>query len=79
MSFLGNMMSHSVLFDETQNKANDRPEVWRPTLVSNSITLARSKIEYTQCKFSDAPHRADKKVRIGTHVIHKRVSFKYFG
>lgn len=41
--------------------------------------LSKSKIEYVKCKFSDTLQEPDGKVRVDTHVIPKRESFKYLG
>jgi len=41
--------------------------------------LSRTKIEYLECKFSNAFHEADVEVMLETQVISKKASSKYLG
>ncbi|XP_070050476.1 uncharacterized protein [Nicotiana tomentosiformis] len=68
-----------VLIDETRCWVNARLEVWRQTLKSKGFKLSRTKIEYSECKFSDETHEAKANVQLITQVIPKSDSFKYFG
>ncbi|XP_060180662.1 uncharacterized protein LOC132610374 [Lycium barbarum] len=56
---------------------NAKLEVWRQTLESNGFRLSRTKKEYLECKFSNVLHDAGMKVRLETHVIQRKGSFKY--
>ncbi|XP_070035945.1 uncharacterized protein [Nicotiana tomentosiformis] len=68
-----------VLTNEMRGCVNKRLEVWRQTLESKGFKLSRTKIEYLECKFSDASGEADMDVRLDSQVIPKRGSFKYLG
>ncbi|XP_019259253.1 PREDICTED: uncharacterized protein LOC109237399 [Nicotiana attenuata] len=68
-----------VLIYETCGGVNRRLEVWRQTLESKGFKLSRTKIEYLECKFSDATLMVDEDVRLDSQVIPKRGSFKYLG
>nr|XP_009587311.1 uncharacterized protein LOC104085061 [Nicotiana tomentosiformis] len=57
-----------VPIDEMRDGINERLEVWR-----------RNKTEYLEYKFSIEPTIAGLDVRLGSHVIPKRGSFKYLG
>nr|XP_016515934.1 PREDICTED: uncharacterized protein LOC107832590 [Nicotiana tabacum] len=57
-----------VPIDEMRDGINERLEVWR-----------RNKTEYLECKLSIEPTIAGLDVRLGSHVIPKRGSFKYLG
>ncbi|XP_060189176.1 uncharacterized protein LOC132618126 isoform X2 [Lycium barbarum] len=69
----------TVLIDETRSGVNAKLECWRHTLESKGFTLCRTKTEYLECKFSEAPQEADLEVRLGTQAIQKKSSFKYLG
>ncbi|XP_059285302.1 uncharacterized protein LOC132038635 [Lycium ferocissimum] len=68
-----------VLIDETCSGVNAKLEGWRHTLESKRFKLSRTKIEYLECKFSEAPQEAGLEVRLGTQAIQKKSSFKYLG
>nr|XP_016459241.1 PREDICTED: uncharacterized protein LOC107782821 [Nicotiana tabacum] len=68
-----------VLINETRDGVNARLEVWRHTLESKGFKLSWSKTEYLEYKFSDNMHEKGVEVKIGTQVVPKRDSFKYFG
>ncbi|XP_060179517.1 B3 domain-containing protein REM17-like isoform X4 [Lycium barbarum] len=68
-----------VLIDETRSGVNAKLEDWRQTLESKGFKLSRTKTEYLECKFSEAPQEAGLEVRLGTQVIQKKSSFKYLG
>ncbi|XP_047265945.1 uncharacterized protein LOC124897232 [Capsicum annuum] len=68
-----------VLIDETHSGVNATLEVWRQTLDSKGFGLSRSKTKYLECKFSEVSHESDVVVKLDTHYISKRDSFKYLG
>ncbi|XP_009793420.1 uncharacterized protein [Nicotiana sylvestris] len=68
-----------VLIDESRAGANERLEVWRQVLESKGFKLSRTKKEYLECKFSVKPGEAGVDVRLESHVIPSRDSFKYLG
>nr|XP_009795426.1 PREDICTED: uncharacterized protein LOC104242121 [Nicotiana sylvestris] len=66
-----------VLIDESRAGANERLEVWTHALGSKGFKLSRTKTEYLECKFSAEPREMGMDVRLGSHVIPSRDSFKY--
>ncbi|KAF3659360.1 putative protein FAR-RED IMPAIRED RESPONSE 1-like [Capsicum annuum] len=68
-----------VLINETRSGVNAKLEVWRQTLESKGFRLSMSKMEYLECKFSEVSHESDVVVKLDTHSISKRDSFKYLG
>ncbi|XP_059304596.1 uncharacterized protein LOC132056420 isoform X2 [Lycium ferocissimum] len=68
-----------VLINETRSGVNAKLEGWRHTLESKGFKLSRTKTEYLECKFNEAPQDVGVGVRLGTQAIQKKSSFKYFG
>ncbi|XP_060182471.1 uncharacterized protein LOC132612165 [Lycium barbarum] len=66
-------------YEKTRSGVNAKLECWRHTLESKGFKLSRTKTEYLECKFSEAPQEADLEVRLGTQAIQKKSSFKYLG
>ncbi|KAF3622310.1 Homeobox protein knotted-1 like 3 [Capsicum annuum] len=71
------LQNRVVLINETRSGVNAKLEVWRQTLESKGFRLSRSKTEYLECKFSEVSHESDVVVKLDTHSISKRNSFKY--
>ncbi|XP_070005115.1 uncharacterized protein [Nicotiana sylvestris] len=68
-----------VLIDEMRGCVNKTLEVWRHALKSKGFKLIKTKTEYMKCKFSANWRELGMNVRLGSHVIPKRGSFKYLG
>lgn len=58
-------------------KFEDKLKIWRQTLESKYFRLCRIKIEYLDCKFSDATYEVEVEGKIDTQVIPKRESLKH--
>ncbi|PHT59458.1 Triose phosphate/phosphate translocator, chloroplastic [Capsicum baccatum] len=54
-------------------------KVWRQTLESKGFRLSRSKTEYLECKFNDVRLENEVVVKLESHEVCKRDSFKYLG
>ncbi|XP_070013149.1 uncharacterized protein [Nicotiana sylvestris] len=66
-----------VLIDEMRDSVNAQLEVWRQTLESKGFKLSRTKTEYLECKFSGETLGGEGEVRLDSHIIPRRGSFKY--
>ncbi|KAF3650426.1 Mitochondrial arginine transporter BAC1 [Capsicum annuum] len=68
-----------VLIDESRRGVNNKLEIWRQTLESKGFRLSRTKIEYLDCKFSDARQEDEGVVKLESQGVCKRDSFRYLG
>ena len=68
-----------VLVEESKEKVNRKLELWRETLENKGLRLSRTKTEYMECKFDHLATSEDIEIKIGTHCIPRKKSFKYLG
>lgn len=70
-------VDYVVLIDETHSGVHAKFEVWKQTLEPKWFKLSRLKMEYLECKFNTVFQESYVVVKLDTHSINNRDSFKY--
>jgi hypothetical protein len=68
-----------VLVDESREGVNAKLERWRRALESRGFKISRTKTEYMDCNFSGHIQSVETTVKIETHEIPRKDSFRYLG